>query len=73
MGSPERRTRHRIGRRLIDGVHVRFAPPIEGLWIGTFNLRWWEHLEHEHSKSEEEVARHAKTPQIPPAAKLSER
>jgi hypothetical protein len=48
MGMPERRVRHRMGRRLVDGLQLRSAPPIEGVWISTFNLRWWQHLEREH-------------------------
>jgi len=37
-----------MGRRLVDGVQLRSMPPIEGVWIGTFNLRWWQHAEHKH-------------------------
>lgn len=48
MDRRERRARHSMGRRLIDGVRMRFAPPIEDVWNGTFNLRWWQHVEHEH-------------------------
>ena len=48
MATRERRSRHRLGHRLIDGAHMRSSPPIEGLWNGIFNLRWWQHLEHEH-------------------------
>lgn len=44
----ERRARHSLGRRLVDGLQLRSVPPIEGVWIGTFNLRWWQHLEREH-------------------------
>jgi hypothetical protein len=44
----ERRVRHCLGRRLVDGLQLRSVPPIEGVWIGTFNLRWWQHLEREH-------------------------
>jgi len=47
MAARERRVRHRLGRHLIDGAQMRSSPPIEELWNGTFNLRWWEHLEHE--------------------------
>jgi len=48
MARRERRSRHRLGRRLIDGAHMRSSPPIEGPWNGTFNLRWWRYVEHEH-------------------------
>jgi len=44
----ERRARHKMGRRLRDGAHLRFAPALEEPWNGTFNLRWWRHVEHEH-------------------------
>ena len=59
MATPERRSRHRLGRHLIDGSHMRFSPPIEGLWNGTFNLRWLEHVVHEHEMGlpNEDVAR----------------
>ena len=60
MARRERRSRHRLGRRLIDGAaHMRSSPPIEGLWNGTFNLRWWQYVEHEHEMSppDEDVAR----------------
>ncbi|HEX9096332.1 MAG TPA: hypothetical protein VF990_09550 [Candidatus Dormibacteraeota bacterium] len=36
-----------MGRRLVDGMQLRFVPPIEGVWLGTFNLRWWQHVEGE--------------------------
>jgi hypothetical protein len=35
------------GERPVDGVSLRSAPAIESLWISTFNLRWWEHLQDE--------------------------
>lgn len=44
----ERRVRHSLGRRLVDGLQLRSVPPIEGVWNGTFNLRWWRHVEREH-------------------------
>lgn len=42
---PERRLTHRLGQRLVDGVHLRSVPQVEQPWITTFNLRWWRHLE----------------------------
>jgi hypothetical protein len=48
MGMRERRVRHSLGKRLVDGLQLRSVPPIEGVWIGTFNLRWWQHVEREH-------------------------
>jgi len=45
----ERRVRHRLGKHLVDGLELRSAPPIEGVWIGTFGLRWWQHVESEHT------------------------
>ena len=26
---------------------MRSAPPLEEVWNGTFNLRWWQYVEHE--------------------------
>jgi hypothetical protein len=43
----ERRGSHKLGKRLVDGMRLRSAPPIDGVWISTFNLRWWQHVEHE--------------------------
>jgi hypothetical protein len=48
MRMRERRVRHNLGRWLVDGIELRSVPPIEGVWIGTFNLRWWQHVEREH-------------------------
>jgi len=48
MARRERRARHSMGRRLIDGVRMRFVPPIEEDSNGTFNLRWWQYVEREH-------------------------
>ncbi len=42
----ERRTRLRLGNRLVDGME-RFVPPVESPCMTTFNLRWWQHIEHE--------------------------
>jgi hypothetical protein len=47
MAARERRSRHRMGRRRIDGVRTRFSPPIEDPWNGTFNLRWWRYVNQE--------------------------
>jgi hypothetical protein len=44
----ERRVRHNLGRWLVDGIELRSVAPIEGVWIGTFNLRWWLYVEREH-------------------------
>ena len=49
MATPERRTRHKLGEHLRNGVHLRSMPPIETPWIGTFNLRWWQHVDQEHA------------------------
>jgi len=57
MAARERRVRHRLGRHLIDGAQMRSSPPIEGLWNGTFNLRWWEHMEREHETGPPDAAR----------------
>lgn len=46
----ERRSRHQIGRRLLDGIHIRTAPQLEEVWNGTFNLRWWRHVEEKREK-----------------------
>ncbi len=51
MAMRERSARHRPGRHLIDRAHMRFAPPIDASWNGTFNLRWSQHVEHEHEKA----------------------
>lgn len=47
MSKTERRTTHRLDNRLIDGRKLRFVPPVESPCMTTFNLRWWQHLEHE--------------------------
>ena len=47
MATRERHARHRLGLHLVDGAHMRSSPPTEGLWNGTFYLRWGEHVEHE--------------------------
>jgi hypothetical protein len=45
-----------LGKRLVDGPQLRSAPPIEGVWSGTFNLRWWQHVEREHETTPESAA-----------------
>lgn len=59
MTTREQRARRRLGRHLVDGAHMRSSPPVEGLWNGTFNLRWWQYVEHEHEMGppDEDVAR----------------
>jgi hypothetical protein len=57
----ERRARHSskgvdAGDRPIHGVQQRSAPPVDTLWIGTFNLRWWQHIEHNQNPPEPENA-----------------
>jgi hypothetical protein len=41
----ERRSRYKLGRRLLDGIHMRSVPQLEEDWNGTFNLRWLRHAE----------------------------
>jgi hypothetical protein len=41
----ERRATHRLGKRLVEGAHLRSTPPFELPWITTFNLRWLRHAE----------------------------
>jgi hypothetical protein len=48
MDMRDRRVRHSLGKRLVDGPQLRTAPPIEGVWISTFSLRWWQYAEREH-------------------------
>jgi hypothetical protein len=43
----ERRSTHSVGKRLVDGLHFRTAPPADSVWSTTFNLRWWQHAEQE--------------------------
>jgi hypothetical protein len=48
----ERRPRHGSptavsGNRPVDRVYLRSTPVIDAFWISTFNLRWWEHVQHE--------------------------
>lgn len=47
MAAPERRSRHRLGGHLRNGVRLRSMPQIETPWIGTFNLRWWQYVDQE--------------------------
>lgn len=46
----ERRTSHRLGKKLVDGARLRSLPQIEVPWITTFNLRWWSHAQADISK-----------------------
>jgi len=41
----ERRLRHTLGKRLVEGAQLRSLPQVELPWITTFNLRWWRHAE----------------------------
>jgi hypothetical protein len=49
----ERRSSHSVGKRLVDGLHFRTAPPADSVWSTTFNLRWWQHAEQEQEQDQE--------------------
>ena len=49
----ERRSTHSVGKRLLDGLHFRTAPPADSVWSTTFNLRWWQHAEQEQEQERE--------------------
>ncbi len=61
MAPRERRVRHRLGRHLIDGAQMRSSPAIDELWNGTFNLRWWQHVEHERDMAPPDARRSNKS------------
>lgn len=43
------------GNRPLPRIQVQSAPPIGMLWIGTFNLRWWQHIENNEKAPEQDT------------------
>jgi hypothetical protein len=58
----ERRTTHRLGKKLVEGAQLRSLPQLELPWITTFNLRWWSHAQEGISKLAKKPRRKAGIP-----------